>query len=78
MLAVPPNEVNGGLIIYLTPLSPRKDIETQEVALMVLPRSVSKEQVIEALIVRSKRMVGHCGLEPQTSVLSGLRSNQLS
>jgi len=24
------------------------------------------------------KMVGHCGLEPQTSVLSGLRSNQLS
>jgi hypothetical protein len=22
--------------------------------------------------------MGHCGLEPQTSVLSGLRSNQLS
>jgi hypothetical protein len=26
----------------------------------------------------SGEVVGHCGLEPQTSVLSGLRSNQLS
>jgi len=66
MLAMPPNEVNGGLIICLTPLSPRKDIGTQEVALMVLPRSVSKEQVIEALIVRSKRMVGSRGFKPLT------------
>jgi len=61
MLAMPLNEVNGGLIICLTPLNPRKDIETQEVALMVLNGRVGKEQVIEALIVRSKRMVGGTG-----------------
>ena len=45
---------------------------------MALNRSVSKEQVTEGLTIETKRTVGHCGLEPQTSVLSGLRSNQLS
>jgi len=39
-----------------------------------LAKAQSSNTVFEA----KSNLVGHCGLEPQTSVLSGLRSNQLS
>ncbi len=36
-----------------------------------------RRELVEPIGMSQKKM-GHCGLEPQTSVLSGLRSNQLS
>ncbi len=43
-----------------------------------LAKAQSSSTVFEAKSYLSTLKVGHCGLEPQTSVLSGLRSNQLS
>lgn len=41
-------------------------------------RLVSGGALAAIALTGSGRMVGHSGLEPETSVLSGLRSNQLS